>query len=87
MSDDNDYENDNDNDDVETDLNDTRHYSTTISFDSEDEDSSFRHGLRQQLQSDVEAFLASGGKITEVPPNVVSDPPKKPQSNYGGQPI
>jgi len=46
-----------------------------------------REALRQQLQSDVEAFLARGGVIHEIPPNVVSDPPRKPQSNYGGQPI
>lgn len=46
-----------------------------------------REALRQQIQSDVEAFLARGGVINEVPPNVVSDPPRKPQSNYGGQPI
>lgn len=46
-----------------------------------------REALRQQIQSDVEAFLAKGGVISEIPPNVVSDPPRKPQSNYGGQPI
>ncbi|MCR6653280.1 MAG: hypothetical protein NVV73_18095 [Cellvibrionaceae bacterium] len=46
-----------------------------------------REALRQQIQSDVEAFLARGGTISEIPPNVVSDPPRKPQSNYGGQPI
>ncbi len=42
---------------------------------------------RQCLQEQVEAFLASGGTIDEIPSNVVSDPPKKPESNYGGQPI
>ena len=46
-----------------------------------------REALRQQIQNDVEAFLARGGVINEVAPNVVSDPPRKPQSNYGGQPI
>lgn len=46
-----------------------------------------REALRQQLQADVEAYLAAGGRINEIPANVVSDPPKKPQSNYGGQPI
>lgn len=46
-----------------------------------------REALRQQIQNDVEAFLARGGVISEIPPNVVSDPPRKPQSNYGGQPI
>ena len=40
---------------------------------------------RLRLQADVEAFLARGGKIVEVPTNVVGDPPKKPASSYGGQ--
>lgn len=40
---------------------------------------------RLQLQTDVEAFLARGGQIVEVPTNVISDPPKKPVSSYGGQ--
>lgn len=42
---------------------------------------------RLRLQAEVEAFLARGGKINEIPPNVVADPPRKPESNYGGQPI
>lgn len=42
---------------------------------------------RRRLQAEVEAFLAGGGKINQIPPNVVADPPKKPESNYGGQPI
>ncbi len=42
---------------------------------------------RQRLQSEVEAFLASGGKISRIEANVVSDPPRRPESNYGGQPI
>ena len=42
---------------------------------------------RQQLQNDVEAFLASGGSITAIDKNVVADPPKRPQSSYGSQPI
>ena len=42
---------------------------------------------RLRIQSEVEAFLARGGKINEIPPNVVADPPRKPESNYGGQPI
>ena len=46
-----------------------------------------RESVRKQLAADVEAFLAKGGKIEEVAPNVLADPPKKPQSNYGGQPI
>lgn len=42
---------------------------------------------RRRLQAEVEAFLAAGGKINYIAPNVVADPPKKPESNYGGQPI
>lgn len=53
----------------------------------EDTSAAAREAMRRQLQSDVEAFLARGGRISEIPPNVVADPPRKPQSNYGGQPI
>jgi len=42
---------------------------------------------RARLNAEIEAFLAAGGQINEIPPNVVADPPKKPVSNYGGQPI
>ena len=42
---------------------------------------------RQRLQQEVEAFLASGGLIRQIPANLRADPPKKPESNYGGQPI
>lgn len=42
---------------------------------------------RRQIQADIEAFLAGGGKISLVDSNVVADPPKKPESSYGSQPI
>ena len=42
---------------------------------------------RQALRAEVEAFLAGGGKINTVPINMRADPPRKPESNYGGQPI
>jgi len=42
---------------------------------------------RKRLQAEVDAFLARGGKINQIAANVVADPPKKPESNYGGQPI
>lgn len=42
---------------------------------------------RRRLQEEVEAFLKNGGRIQEVAPNVVADPPTRPESNYGGQPI
>ncbi len=42
---------------------------------------------RLKLQQEVEAYLASGGEIRQIPANVRADPPKRPESNYGGQPI
>lgn len=42
---------------------------------------------RQRLQEQIDAFLASGGQIQQIDSNVIADPPKKPESNYGGQPI
>lgn len=42
---------------------------------------------RQRLQSEIEAYLSSGGMIRQIPANMRADPPKKPESNYGGQPI
>ncbi|EAT11209.1 hypothetical protein [Bermanella marisrubri] len=46
-----------------------------------------RQKLRDKMSGDVEAFLAQGGSINEVEPNVMADPPRKPQSNYGSRPI
>jgi len=46
-----------------------------------------RKKLRNKMDSDVEAFLKAGGKINEVEPNVMADPPRKPTSNYGSRPI
>lgn len=85
MSDDDTFESD---DDIEMDGGDVG-YAVPVSDDINDDGSAsaMREAMRQQLQSDVEAFLARGGRINEIPANVVSDPPKKPQSNYGGQPI
>jgi hypothetical protein len=42
---------------------------------------------REELANDVEAFLARGGKIAEIDPNVTADPPKKPESDYRNRPI
>jgi hypothetical protein len=42
-----------------------------------------KEGVRQSLASDVEAFLARGGRIAEVPKDFRADPPRKPESNYG----
>ncbi|WP_185235823.1 hypothetical protein [Teredinibacter franksiae] len=48
---------------------------------------SSKEAERTKMQAEIEAFLASGGTISRVANNVVADPPKKPESNYGGQPI
>lgn len=38
---------------------------------------------RDQLASDIESFLKSGGKVSEIPKGERADPPKKPENNYG----
>ncbi len=48
---------------------------------------SSRQKLRDEMEDEIEKFLARGGKITVVDPEVTSDPPKRPESNYGGRPI
>jgi len=42
---------------------------------------------REALAQAMEEFLARGGRVQEVEPNVVADPPKKPDSKYGSRPI
>lgn len=42
---------------------------------------------RDELARAMEEFLARGGQVQEVEPNVVADPPKKPDSKYGSRPI
>ncbi|MGK9065969.1 transcriptional regulator SutA [Stutzerimonas chloritidismutans] len=42
---------------------------------------------REELARAMEEFLARGGQVQEVEPNVVADPPKKPDSKYGSRPI
>lgn len=46
-----------------------------------------RQLLRRRLTSDVDEFLSSGGEIEVVDTHKSADPPRKPQSNYGGRPI
>jgi len=46
-----------------------------------------RKKLRNKMDADVEAFLRGGGQISEIEDNVMADPPRKPQSNYGSRPI
>ncbi len=42
-----------------------------------------REPVRSRLQADVEAYLAQGGNIEEVPRDFRADPPRRPQSTYG----
>lgn len=46
-----------------------------------------RRKLREQLQAEVEEFLARGGKIQQVEANITADPPQKPTNNYCSRPI
>lgn len=48
---------------------------------------SSKESLRRQLEEEMARFLAQGGKIQEIPPDVTTDPPQKPVSNYGSKPI
>lgn len=43
--------------------------------------------IREQLSSDIEAFLARGGNIDRVDPRVMADPPRRPGGDYGSRPI
>jgi len=42
---------------------------------------------RDALARAMEEFLSRGGQIQEVEPNVVADPPRKPDNKYGSRPI
>jgi hypothetical protein len=46
-----------------------------------------RQKMRDEMSQEIEAFLARGGKIQHIDPNVTADPPKKPDSDYGSRPI
>ncbi len=46
-----------------------------------------RDRVRTLLDSEVELFLKAGGKISNIAANVMGDPPRKPESNYGSRPI
>lgn len=48
---------------------------------------SAKEEVRKKLNEDIEAFLKQGGQIQHVDMGIVSDPPKKPESNYGRRPI
>lgn len=46
-----------------------------------------RERVRSTLDSDIEAFLQAGGDIDNIEPNVMADPPRKPENSYGSRPI
>jgi hypothetical protein len=46
-----------------------------------------RQKLREQMAQEIEEFLARGGKINQIEPNVTADPPRKPDTDYGSRPI
>lgn len=46
-----------------------------------------RQKQREQMAREIEEFLARGGKISQIEPNVTADPPRKPDSDYGSRPI
>ena len=46
-----------------------------------------RERVRSNLEGDIEAFLKSGGNIDSIEPNVMADPPRKPENSYGSRPI
>ena len=46
-----------------------------------------RQAQRNEMEDQIAAFLAKGGKIAQIEPNVTADPPRKPDSDYGSRPI
>jgi hypothetical protein len=46
-----------------------------------------RQRLHDQMNSEIESFLAHGGEINKVDAHVTADPPKRPVGHYGQRPI
>jgi len=73
--------------------NDDAIESESTSSSSSSSDINVDHSLaaknreREELQRQIEEFLARGGKINQVDSSVCADPPQKPTSNYGSRPI
>ena len=57
------------------------------SMDTVESAAALKSAEREQLNGQIESFLGSGGCIDMIEANVLADPPQKPTSNYGGQPI
>lgn len=75
----------NDDNSLEVEVTDADDSSDSVSMSDSAAAMADKEAERLRLQADIEAFLARGGKIVEVPTNVINDPPKKPVSSYGGQ--
>lgn len=59
----------------------------TASMDAVESATARKQTERDALNAQIEAFLDSGGRISLIGQNVMADPPQKPTSNYGSQPI
>lgn len=55
--------------------------------DGRDRSISSREAERQELEAAMLAFLGDGGSVQKIERNLRSDPPRRPQSNYGSRPI
>ena len=56
-------------------------------MDTVESAAALKRAEREQLNAQIESFLDSGGRISLIEANVLADPPQKPTSNYGSQPI
>lgn len=59
----------------------------SIDIDALESSAARKKAEQEELNKQIESFLNSGGEIDVIEPNVLADPPKKPVSNYGSQPI
>ncbi len=60
---------------------------TAADMDTIESAAALKQAQREQLNTEIESFLDSGGRISRIAANVLADPPQKPTSNYGSQPI
>jgi len=62
--------------------------SNVITFDDgRDRSLSSRETERRRLEEDMKQFLSGGGEIKQIEKDLRTDPPRKPESNYGSRPI
>lgn len=64
-------------------MSDTAEVESLENLESDVHSIQARQPVRSRLAADVEAFLAKGGNVEEVPKDFRADPPKRPQSTYG----